>query len=102
MQSASAQDYLRAKGLPTEDFDSLVFVPDWNRRDGTAPLLRSAGALAAVDEIGGGWRVLAWLRLIPAGWRDGAYKLVARSRHRLFGAGRPEILARPEWKDRFL
>lgn len=29
----TAQAYLRAHGLPTADFDSLVFVPDWARRD---------------------------------------------------------------------
>ena len=31
LQSAPAQAYLRQQGLPTQDFDSLVFVPDWER-----------------------------------------------------------------------
>ena len=31
LQSEPAQAYLRAQGLPVTDFDSLVFVPDWNQ-----------------------------------------------------------------------
>ena len=102
LQSAPAQAYLRARGLPTEDFDSLVFVPDWNRPADGSPLLRSAGALAAADAVGGTGRVLAWLRVVPVPLRDGVYRLVARWRHRLFGAYRPKPLPDPAWEKRFL
>jgi predicted DCC family thiol-disulfide oxidoreductase YuxK len=102
LQSAPAQAYLRAQGLPTEDFDSLVFVPDWSDpRPGTA-LLRTAGALAAAAEVGGAWRLVTWLRVLPAWLRDPFYKLVARTRYRLFGEYRGRSLAELGWGDRFL
>lgn len=102
LQSAPAQAYLRSQGLPTADFDSLVFVPDWNQPEPGAYRLRTAGVLAAADEIGGIWRVLSWMRLLPAGLRDGAYKLVARFRYTLFGTYRPTPLPNPDWAQRFL
>ena len=102
LQSAPAQKYLHAQGLPVADFDSLVFVPDWNRPAEKNFLLRTDGALAAGAEVGGGWRVLAWLRYVPRFLRDPLYKLVARTRYALFGEYRPAPLPNPEWGKRFL
>lgn len=102
LQSAPAQAYLHAQGLPVADFDSLVFVPDWNRPADKNYLRRTDGALAAGAEVGGGWRVLAWLRLVPRALRDPFYKVVARSRYALFGEYRPTPLPNPEWEERFL
>ena len=102
LQSEPGQAYLRAQGLPTADFDSLVFVPDWNRPAAEAPMLRTSGALAACAEIGGRWRVVSWARVLPAALCDGAYKLVARFRYALFGQYQPSPLPEPEWEKRFL
>lgn len=102
LQSAPAQSYLRARGLPTEDFDSLVFVPDWERPESAAPRLRTDGALSALDEIGGVWRVVARARALPVWLRDPFYKMIARSRYALFGAYRPTPLPVAEWEQRFL
>ncbi len=102
LQGAPAQAWLHAQGLPTRDFDSLVFVDDWTTRDPGAYRLRTAGALAAADEIGGMWRIAAWARFVPAALRDAAYRIVARSRYALFGTHRPTPLADPRWEDRFL
>jgi len=102
LQGGPAQAYLRAKGLPTEDFDSLVFVPDWEAPDRSEPLLRTDGALAAAAEAGGVWRLVAWLRVLPAWLRDPFYKLVARTRYALFGEYRPTPLPDPAWAKRFL
>lgn len=102
LESAPAQAYLRARGLPTEDFDSLVFVPDWAAPERHAPLFRTDGALAAAAEAGGGWRLVTWLRVLPAWSRDPFYKLVARTRYALFGEYRPTPLPNPAWEERFL
>ena len=102
LQSAPAQAYLQAQRLPTEDFDSLVFVMDWDHPSVYPPLFRTDGALAALREVGGGWRVLAWLRFVPAVLRDPLYRLVARTRYKLFGVYRPSPLPVPEWEKRFL
>lgn len=102
LQSAPAQAYLRAKGLPTEDFDSLVFVPNWEAPDHDEPLFRTDGALAAAAEVGGAWKLVAWMRVLPAWLRDPFYKLVARTRYALFGEYKPSPLPDPAWAKRFL
>ena len=103
LQSEPAQAYLRAQGLPTADFDSLVFVPDWNHPAAGAYRLRTAGALAACAVANGGlWRAVGWMRFIPGGVRDLGYRLVARSRYALFGEHRPVPFGNPDWEKRFL
>jgi predicted DCC family thiol-disulfide oxidoreductase YuxK len=102
LQSEPGQAYLRAQGLPTEDFDSLVFVPDWNDQAPGAHKLRTAGVLAAFGLLGRPWRAASWLRVVPAFLRDPAYKLVSRSRTALFGKYKPRPLADPSWERRFL
>jgi predicted DCC family thiol-disulfide oxidoreductase YuxK len=102
LQSSAAQAYLRAQGLPTEDFDSIVFVPDWNLWSPGAHRLRTDGALAAATAVGGVWRLITWMRILPGWLRDPFYKIVARTRYALFGQYRPSPLPRPEWSTRFL
>ena len=103
LQGDQGQAYLRLWGLPTENFDTMVFVPNWEAPDRSAPLVRTTAVLAAADEIGGWWRLLTWLRIFPAWLRDPFYKLVARTRYALFGAYRGRPLAESaEWRSRFL
>ena len=101
LQSAPAQAYLRKQGLPTTDFDSLVFVPDWNAQAVGVYLMRTNGALAAAAEVGGVWGLVTWTRVLPLWLRDPCYKLVAKSRYVLFGEYFPTPL-KPEWEGRFL
>lgn len=102
LQSATAQEFLRRQGLPTEDFDTLIFVPDWDRPAPGRYLSRTDGVLAACAVAGGWLGPLAELRVLPRGWRDAAYKLVARLRYRLLGKYQPSPLPEPEWEQRFL
>lgn len=103
LQGVAGQAYLRAHGLPAAEFDSLVFVPDWTRRDQGEFLLRTDGALAAFHACGGlGAELAAVLAVFPPAWRDAGYRLVARWRYRIFGAWRQSPPARPEWAARFL
>lgn len=90
LQGAPAQAYLRAQGLPVRDFDTLVFVPEWNRPAPGDYRLRTDGLLAACAVVGAVGRELANLRALPASFRDLIYRAVARSRYALFGAARPE------------
>lgn len=90
LQGSQAQAYLRAQGLPTRDFDSLVFVPDWSDRRVGAYRLRTDGALAACAVVGGVGREIANLRALPSWLRDALYRVVARSRYALFGSARAD------------
>ncbi|MEY4815311.1 MAG: hypothetical protein RLZZ162_2384 [Verrucomicrobiota bacterium] len=103
LQGPAAQGFLRANGLPTEDFDSLVFVPEWGRREGNVFLLRTDGVIGALRALGGAAGILARvLAVFPSGWRDAGYRWVARYRYRIFGEWQARALARPEWGARFL
>ncbi len=102
LQGAPAQAFLRAQGLPTEDFDTLIFVPDWNRPAPGRYLVRTDGVLAACAVAGGWIGACAELRVVPRGLRDAVYKVVARFRYRLLGPYRPTPLPHAEWERRFL
>lgn len=102
LQGPTAQAYLRAHGLPTEDFDSLLFVPSWAEREQPVYRLRTDGVLGALRAVGGVARVFLLLAVLPRAWRDAGYRAIARWRYRLFGPWRSRPLARAEWSERFL
>ncbi len=65
-------------GLP----DSVVVITG----EGTL-LTRSAGVIALLERLGGGWRAFAGVaRLVPRPLADAGYDLVARVRKKLFAA----------------
>ncbi|MEO6993515.1 MAG: DCC1-like thiol-disulfide oxidoreductase family protein [Lacunisphaera sp.] len=102
LQSPPAQGYLRSQGLPLTDFNSLVFVLNWDEPVPGGYRLRTDGALAACAVVGGGWRALSWLRILPRWLRDFFYRIIARTRYALFGQYRPVPLPNSEWEKRFL
>ena len=103
LQSGPAQDFLRRRGLPMEEFESLVFVPDWEHRERAAFLQRTDGAIAALRVCGRvGQTLAAVLASVPRSWRDAGYRLIGRWRYRLFGPWKHRPLRRAEWEKRFL
>jgi len=92
LQGGAAQEFLRERGLATADFDSAIYVQDWARRRETVLRFRSDALLAAVREVGGVWRFIAWLQVLPQTCRDGFYRWVARGRRRVFGVDDAEAL----------
>jgi Uncharacterized protein conserved in bacteria len=100
LQGRVGQDALKRAGLPTSDFDSILFLED---KDAERGHLRTRGVIGVLDTLGGVWRLLAWLaRFVPGPLRDLGYKLVARTRYRLFGPYAPSPLPDPSWEERFL
>jgi predicted DCC family thiol-disulfide oxidoreductase YuxK len=104
LQGPNAQEYLRRHGLPTEDFDTIVYVPAWERRNTPEYLLRTTGVIAALRAIGGeGARLLAdVLAIVPTVLRDAGYRVVGHWRYRIFGPWQPRPLPHPEWAQRIL
>jgi predicted DCC family thiol-disulfide oxidoreductase YuxK len=80
---------------------TMVVVRDEGSAEERA-FVRSAGALATLDAIGGGWRVVSWLRVVPAPLRDVVYRWVATHRYRWFGRFATCKLPAPEVRERFL
>jgi predicted DCC family thiol-disulfide oxidoreductase YuxK len=95
-QSPVGQALFRHYGLDTEVFaTNLVLI------DGTA--YGKLDTVAAVGRrLGGGWRFLSMLRLIPRPIGDWLYDAIARNRYRLFGRYPSCMVPEPQWRDRFI
>lgn len=81
VQSVEGQAILQALGLPTDRFDSVVYVEQgrcW---------LRSAALFQALRQVGWPYRALALAlaRCLPPRLADKIYDAVAGNRYRLFG-----------------
>jgi predicted DCC family thiol-disulfide oxidoreductase YuxK len=48
-------------------------------------LTQSDAAIHVVTELGGAWRLVGAVRVLPKRCRDGLYRLLARNRYRWFG-----------------
>lgn len=81
--------------------DSVVWV-EGTASNGERVLVRSAAALRVARYLGGPWRLLALLHMVPRAWRDAAYDFVARHRHRLVPGSDRCPLPAPAHQERFL
>ena len=77
--------------------DTLVFVLDG------AIFMRSGAVSRILMTLGGHWRVLGWLMwVVPWPIRDFGYRIVSRSRYRLFGKHESCRLPTPQERAVFL
>ena len=79
LQSANGQSLLKKFGLPTDDFDSVVYI----RSD--KYFLKSSAILYILKELGGIWKLFYILIIIPNFIRDSIYKIIAKTRYKIFG-----------------
>lgn len=75
---------VRARHPEIQSLDSMVWVDDPGGADERVRI-RSDAVLALVAYLGGLWRLGLGSAIIPVGWRDRWYDVVARHRHRLDG-----------------
>lgn len=83
-------------GLDPADPAAMVTLIDGRHHMG------ADGAIAALVALGGGWRLVALLRLVPAAVRRAGYRWIAANRLRWFGAASGCPTPRPDWAARFL
>jgi predicted DCC family thiol-disulfide oxidoreductase YuxK len=81
--------------------DSVVWVEPAAQGRPERVLVRAAAALRVARYLGGVWSLLLLGWLVPRPFRDAAYDLIARHRHRLSGAAGC-FVPRPEDRTRFL
>ncbi|HYP74737.1 MAG TPA: DCC1-like thiol-disulfide oxidoreductase family protein [Polyangiaceae bacterium] len=80
LESAVGSELRRSAGVPA-DVDSMLWT-EW--RDGRVHAdIRSSALLRVLDYIGGPWRWLTALRVVPAFLRDAGYRTLAKWRYRL-------------------
>jgi len=88
LQSEEGGDMLREAGLPDNELDTVVYQKSGRH------YLRSSAVLSILRDLGGGWRILGSLVIVPAVIRDFFYRLVARNRHRLSALYRRRVSTR--------
>ncbi len=96
IQSALGSRLYREHGLDPERPDTLLLLTPHGA------FQRSDAVLEIARLLGGAWRLLLLLKLLPRPLRDAAYDALARRRYRWFGRAPACLLPRPEWRDRFV
>ena len=96
LQSESGQLLLKQFGLPTNDFNSFVFI------NGDNYFLKSSAGLHVLKELGGVWKVFYIFIIIPRPLRDFVYSIIAKTRYKIFGKRDTCMIPTPELKQRFL
>ncbi len=96
LQGRTAQEFLDAEYRELRSVDSVVFF-----KDGKA-WTRSTAALKILQELGGVYRVLGVLIIIPRPVRDLVYDFIARNRYSWFGRRDSCRLPTPEVRSRFV
>jgi len=96
LQSESGQALLRKFGLPTDDFNSFVYI------QGDEYFLKSSAGLHVLKELGGFWKLFYIFIIFPIPLRDFVYSIIAKTRYKIFGKRDTCMVATPELKQRFL
>ena len=96
LQSESGQELLKKFGLPTDDFDSFVFIK------GDKYFLKSSAGLHVLKELGGVWKLFYVFIIIPQPLRDIIYSMIAKTRYRVFGRRETCMVPTEEIRGRFL
>jgi predicted DCC family thiol-disulfide oxidoreductase YuxK len=79
MQSSLGKLLLASHGIDPLDPATFLVV------DRGRVLTESDAAIHVIAVLGGPWRAILLVRLIPKPWRDACYRFVARNRYRWFG-----------------
>ena len=96
LQSPMGQSLLKTYSLAAGDINSVVFISGANH------FLKSAAVLHVLKEIGGWWKLLYKLIVIPEIIRDYFYDVIARNRYRIFGRRNTCMVPIPEIANRFI
>ncbi|RBW68918.1 hypothetical protein DS031_14380 [Bacillus taeanensis] len=96
LQSEAGQQLLKQFALPTDDFNSFVYVK------GDTYYTKSTAALFVVKRLSGLWQLLFAAMILPKPIRDKLYDLIAKNRYKLFRKRDTCMMPTPELKKRFL
>jgi predicted DCC family thiol-disulfide oxidoreductase YuxK len=96
LQSESGQALLKKFGLPTDDFDSFVFIK------GDKYFLKSSAGLHVLKELGGVWKLFYVFIIFPRPLRDFVYNIIAKTRYKIFGKRDTCMVPTSRLKQRFL
>jgi predicted DCC family thiol-disulfide oxidoreductase YuxK len=101
LQSPLARTILERHGQNPDDLDTVYLVLEANT-DRERLLTEGRAVLHMLDRLGGIWKAVSWLRMLPAPLLSWGYRLVARRRYRWFGKHAECPLPSSEQRAKFL
>jgi predicted DCC family thiol-disulfide oxidoreductase YuxK len=96
LQSEIGQKILSNHGLPTDQFDSFIYVSE------NKCYQKSDAVLAICKELGSVFKCLTFFYVIPKPIRNLVYDWIATHRYKWFGKQTHCMIPTPELKRRFL
>jgi len=96
LQSDFGQSVLRKFNLPTNNFNSFIFLKKGKIYQ------KSDGALEVCRTLGRFWKILYFFKIIPTFARDAVYEWVAKNRYQWFGKKEFCRMPIPDLQARFL
>ena len=102
LQSDFAAKVLLRHGIDPKDLDTVRLIENYD--EANEQVFGKSDAVArSLIELGGSWKLLGTIStFIPRFIRDRLYRLVARSRYRIFGKYETCMLPGPEQRSKFL
>lgn len=101
LQSAPGLAMVRRFGGDPRELTTFYVVTDY--QSSRARMIgRSDAALFVAGTLGWPWKGAIALRVVPAGFRDWVYGVIARHRYRLFGRHEQCLVPAPEFRGRFI
>ncbi len=101
LQNAFARGLLARHGVDAADLNTVYLV-----LDAAGPnerlLPKARAVLRMLRELGGFWRVVSWLGVLPSGLLNGGYDFIARRRYRWWGKYESCPLPSKAQRERFL
>ena len=96
LQGKPAKELLENENRASDRMDSVVFISNGLIRQ------KSTAVLHILREMGGLWKLLYALIIVPKFIRDEVYDFVAANRYKLFGKREECMIPTAELQDRFL
>lgn len=95
LQSKIASELLKNREFKIAP-DSVILI------EGNELYFRSKAVLKICSKLTWPWKIISWLRVLPAFLLDPFYKITARFRYAIWGKKNECMLPGPDIKDRFL
>ena len=96
LQTATGRQLMRMHGLDPDNPSSFLYLEQGQPYVGTEAIIR------AVSGLGGRWRTVALLRVVPRVLRDVVYAVIVRNRYRWFGGSPTCVMPSADLRRRFL
>ena len=96
LQSEVGRSLLKQFNIDPDLLHSIVVI------DNGVAFQRSDAVLRIANYLGGRWKMLTALKILPKFFRDACYDVVAATRYRIFGKQDSCMIPTPELKERFI